>query len=93
MAMSNAQAQHLQSLTTALMGLADAADAEELDDALRIDTPASITLEQASDTARRVLEGESYDLAAEAVAAEWAASSGEAIPEPVSEADIVAPSG
>jgi len=90
--MSNAQAQHLQSLTTALTGMAEAADAS-FSSAAPPDGEEAAALEVARDVARRVLEGESYDRAAEAVAAEWAASSGEAIPEPmpVSEADVVAP--
>ncbi len=74
MAMSEAQAAHLQALTTALTGLADAVDTmvgaqdftDENEDAVEL----------ARDIARRVLVGESYDMAADAVRADWAAVGG-----------------
>ena len=79
MAMSEAQAVHLQSVTTALTGIADASDA-------MIDRPVvdgdltwedeTAALELARDIARRVINGESHDLAADAVRADWAAAGG-----------------
>ena len=73
MAMSEAQAAHLQSVTTALTGIADAADAVIGEDFTDENEDA---LELARDIARRVINGESYDLAADAVRADWAAAGG-----------------
>ena len=75
MAMSEAQAVHLQSVTAALIGLGDAVDAS-LASAAPPDGETALALELANDIMRRVLKGESYDLAADAVRADWAAAGG-----------------
>ncbi len=74
MAMSERQAEHLQSLTTALTGVADTAGT--VCDRVTLDDDDFDALERARDIARRVLEGESYDRAEDAVRAEWAAAGG-----------------
>ncbi|MCH7630355.1 MAG: hypothetical protein IIC07_00480 [Proteobacteria bacterium] len=71
--MSEAQAAHLQSLTTALGGMADAVDAMIGEDFTDANEDA---VERARDIARRVLGSESYDMAADAVRADWAAAGG-----------------
>ncbi len=74
MALTEAQAAHLQAMTTALMGIADAAD--KVCDRGVVDEDEFDALEQARDIARRVLEGEAYDIAEDAVRADWAAVGG-----------------